>query len=277
MNRLPIQGSLSLENDGALEIVFLGVGSAFSLRNHQTNFLIVKGDTHVLVDCGTMAPIAMRELGFLPSAITAVLPTHSHADHVGGLEYLALVSRYIAIPKEQRPKPGMIITEAYQKLLWEQTLRGGLGWNEPQGLSLTDYFDILRPEPVLDAPREAHRITIGDIRIELFRSCHIPQSCASWRDAQLSYGLLIDDRVFVCSDTRFDPGLIASYAPRAEILFHDVDFQDGAVHSSLRELRSLPEDVRHRMMLVHYPDDWPEHDFSGFAGLTQPKTRYRFE
>jgi ribonuclease BN (tRNA processing enzyme) len=267
---------LPLQNDGALEIVFLGVGSGFSISNLQTNFLIIKGDTHVLVDCGTTAHLAMRELGIAPTAITNLLLTHSHADHVGGVEYLALVSRHIGVREQGLDKPRVIITEAYQQLLWEQTLRGGLGWNEASGLSFEDYFQVLRPQRVPNAPREAHRITIGDLNIELFRSCHIPEGCSSWQDAQLSYGLLIDDRVFVCSDTRFDPDLIANYAPRAEILFHDVDFQNGAVHAPLSELRSLPEDIRRRMMLVHYPDSWQEHDFSGFAGLAQPKTRYRF-
>ena len=43
---------LSLKNDGQLELFFIGVGSAFALKNNQTNFLIIKGDKHIMVDFG---------------------------------------------------------------------------------------------------------------------------------------------------------------------------------------------------------------------------------
>ena len=41
-----------LKNDGKLEVFFIGVGSAFALKHNQTNFLIIKGDKHILVDFG---------------------------------------------------------------------------------------------------------------------------------------------------------------------------------------------------------------------------------
>jgi ribonuclease BN (tRNA processing enzyme) len=262
----------ALHNDGSLEVVFLGVGSAFAVRNYQTNVLIVKGDEHVLIDCGSTAHLALRQLGLAPTDIHTVLPTHSHADHVGGLEHLALLHRYVG----DGPKPRLIITEAYENVLWEQTLRGGLGWNEPKGLTLGDYFELLRPEPHACDVRETHRIRVGDIQLELFRTCHIPEYCSSWREAALSYGVFVDDRVFICSDTRFDPDLLQLYADRAEIFFHDIDFGDGAVHASLGELRTLPEAIRSRMHVVHYPDSWESQDLSAFGGLTQPATPYRF-
>jgi hypothetical protein len=47
---------LTLTNDGQLSFFFVGVGSAFSKRHYQTNLLIVKGDDHLMVDCGTKTP-----------------------------------------------------------------------------------------------------------------------------------------------------------------------------------------------------------------------------
>ena len=53
---------LTLTNGGSLDLFFLGVGSAFTKRHYQTNLLIVKGDEHLLVDCGTKCTQAFYEL-----------------------------------------------------------------------------------------------------------------------------------------------------------------------------------------------------------------------
>ena len=53
---------LKLSNDGELSLFWLGVGSAFSKLHYQTNLLIIKGEDHLLVDCGTKAPQASTNL-----------------------------------------------------------------------------------------------------------------------------------------------------------------------------------------------------------------------
>ena len=107
---------LALETEGSLRVVFLGVGSAFTRRKRQSNFLIIQGNHHVLVDCGTMGPLALEDIGLSVSKIQVYLPTHSHADHIGGFEEIALVNRYISnSPK----KPKMIISEDYRELAME--------------------------------------------------------------------------------------------------------------------------------------------------------------
>lgn len=63
-------------------------GGAF--RASCNVFLVVEGDRRVLVDAGNGAPrgsllAQLREEGIDPAAITDVLLTHEHPDHVGGL------------------------------------------------------------------------------------------------------------------------------------------------------------------------------------------------
>ena len=130
----PNQAPLSLTNDGAREVFFIGVGSAFAKRNRQTNFLLIKGDTHIMVDLGATGPFALMETaGLKVTDLGALLPTHSHADHVGGIEELGLMSRYVGQKFMHRPKVQVIVNEEYQRILWDQTLRGGMEFNEQDG------------------------------------------------------------------------------------------------------------------------------------------------
>ena len=54
---------LSLNTEGQLRVVFIGTGSAFAKRRRQSNMLIIQGDHHVLIDCGTQGPLALNDVG----------------------------------------------------------------------------------------------------------------------------------------------------------------------------------------------------------------------
>ena len=95
--------------DGALRIVFIGTGSAFAKRRRQSNMLVIQGSHHVLIDCGTQGPLALNDLGLSVLDVRCYLPTHSHADHIGGLEEVALMNRYTP----NISTPDMIILRDY--------------------------------------------------------------------------------------------------------------------------------------------------------------------
>jgi len=270
----------TLKNDGELELFFLGVGSAFAMKNYQTNFFIIKGDSHILVDFGSYAPIALKNNSEIKiEDIEFILPTHSHNDHIGGLENIALTNRYVAQKFMGKPKTKMIIDENYQRILWDYSLRGGLEWNEIDGmahkLQFSDYFDVVRPTWKIFSPRETFMVDIGDIHIEMFRTNHIPEQSNKWEASFISYGLMIDNKVFVSGDTQFDEELIETYKD-AEIMFHDVQFFPGAVHAPLEDLKTLPEEIKGKMHLIHYADSYDKQDIAGFAGWAQQGVSYIF-
>ena len=191
------------------------------------------------------------------------------------------MNRYVGTRFLGRPKLKMIINEEYQRILWEQTLRGGLEWNEEhqddkRKLAFGDFFDVVRPKWKTNQPREVWELAFGDMRIELLRTKHIPEQSESWEASFVSFGLLVDGRVFLSGDTRFDPELI-DMVKDAEALFHDVQFFPGAVHAPLEDLRTLPDDVKKKMHLIHYADDWAQQDVSDFAGFAHQGRRYVFE
>ncbi len=248
--------SLPLKTEGNLRIVFLGIGSAFTRRNRQSNFLIIQGDHHILVDCGTLGPFALDDVGLNVTKVQCYLPTHSHADHIGGLEEVALVNRYI--PKAT-DKPKMIITKEYQELLWEKSLSGGAEFCEAaqgQPLQLTDFFDILRPKEIELLGRTVWSYQHGPIELVIMRTLHFPDSAVSIDEAQWCSGVLVNRRVWISGDTMFEKDYPTQFSGISEVMFHDCQMFQGGVHASYRELMTLPDKIRSKIYLYHYNDNW---------------------
>jgi ribonuclease BN (tRNA processing enzyme) len=273
---------LDLKTDGELQVFFLGVGSAFAQKHNQLNLLLIKGDSHICVDFGMTGPRALAETaGLKPFDVEVLLPTHSHADHIGGIECLALTNRYFGQRVMGKDKLKMIINEDYQRVLWTHSLQGGLEYNEKdldtaQKLDFSDFFDVIRPTWKTMQPREIYEVEHGGIKIELFRTNHIPEQSKKWETSFISYGMFIDDHVFISMDTKFDQELIDMYADRSSVMFHDVQFFPGAVHAYLEDLKTLPDEIKRKMYLMHYGDNFDEQDISGFAGWAEQGVIYKF-
>ncbi len=279
--RVPRAKKLPLSNSGALSLFPVGCGSAFSKKLYQNNFLIVKGDDHCMVDCGTRTPEALFRLGRPVTEIDNWLITHSHADHIGGLEEVMLMNRYVA-----RRKPTAIIGAAYQEVLWNASLKGG---NEPNevhdgvGLQFGDFWRIRRPTWLSGYPRETTHIVLGSIDIKTVRTRHYPEQASDWTDSAYSIGLILDDRILFTGDTQFDLDLLTGYDELFgfEFIFHDVQFMKGGIHASLDELCTLPASLKSRILLMHYPDSADDHrsrvKAEGFAGFVRQGAFYVFD
>lgn len=272
--------ALALENQGCLSLRFIGTGSAFTKKFYQNNLLVVKGTDHVLIDCGTRTPEALSRLGLSVLTIRNYLITHSHADHIGGLEEVMLMNRYVG-----KSKPTLITPAKYRRYLWNKSLKGGAAYNEKvdgRWLRFEDFWETIDPEPIPGADRELSVAKIGSIKFTMFRTMHIPDSAPSWRSSAPSYGVVIDDSILFTSDTRYDPGLIAFLEDRYTLkaIFHDCQFFTGGVHASLHEIQNLPDATRAKMWLMHYGDAVEAQaeiiQNLGFAGFTRQWEAYEY-
>ncbi len=271
---------LPLSNSGNLSLYFIGTGSAFVKSLFQNNVIVVKGNQHLVIDCGTRCMEGLNTVNISAVELKNFLITHTHADHIGGLEEVMLTNRYVA---HQRPR--MILTETFEKILWNQSLRGGSAWSEcHQGepLEFHDFWQVLRPTLASGMPRETWSYRLGELDLLMPRTCHIPDSAQSWRDSFWSCAVILDRRILFTSDTRYDPELILAFDRllNLEIIFHDCQFFTGGVHASLAEISQLPPKIKAKTLLMHYGDTWRDYQdavkAAGFLGFARQGHTYSF-
>jgi ribonuclease BN (tRNA processing enzyme) len=278
---------LNKSNEGVMEqikrhsfdglvLCFAGVGSAWARKNANTSLIIAKEGKTILVDIGTNIPIELERMGVNLLDFDYYHFTHSHADHVGGVEELLLKMRYI-----KRKKAKVIITNEYQQTLWNETLKGGCEINENGLLRFTDLVEVIRPNWEAGQPREKYHIKLdGILDFEIFRTFHVPGDVNSWEKAFWSTGLVLDNRTVFTADTRFDLSIFEHIDfSNIESIFHDCQLSGmGTVHATYEELTRLLPSYKHRMYLTHYGDNFdgfnPEQD--EFAGFAKSWTIYKF-
>jgi len=121
----------------------------------EGNALVVEvGDTRVLIDCGfrvrdTVA--RLMKLGLAPESISAILVTHEHADHIGGVAAFATRFR---IPVWLTFGTLAMVDERFSRM------------ERVYGFDSHDAFSIgaveVRPFPVPHDAREPVQFVVGD-------------------------------------------------------------------------------------------------------------------
>ena len=279
MTTKEFSNQLEFTNDGKLSFFFLGAGNAFQKTYFQSNLLVVKGESHVLVDCGTLCPyILEKEYNAKLSKIKNLVLTHPHADHIGGMEELALSAYYIS-----KHPVNIVIPKIFKKKLWNESLKGGIQYSENGKMTFNDYFSELPIKKIQKKPFEMFEANIGSINLKLFRTRHITTRATSFKDSQLSYGIIFDDRILFTGDTQYNPeqiNFLLEHFPKIEHIFHDCDVSGYSVgvHASYEQLKLFPKEVRAKMSLYHYNKKMqevsPEKD--GFSGFVQRGIYYEF-
>lgn len=224
-----------------MDILMLGTGNAFAKKYFNNNALLFMNGFTLMIDCGITAPLALHRTRHSLEEIDAIIISHIHADHIGGLEEIAYRMKFI-----HNRLPVLYVPDKLIQPLWEHSLKGGLSQENWQRLE--DYFDV---RPI----REGVPVSLHEgLTVELIRTEHVP--------GKISYSMLFNDRFFYSADMKFHPDLVTDLVrSRGCIVFHDCQFAvPGEVHATLAELLTLPDDVQANIYLMHYSDDRDQYE-----------------
>jgi ribonuclease BN (tRNA processing enzyme) len=251
-----------------MHIVFLGSGSAHTVAtdNFQSNMLLTGGSgRRLLIDCGSDIRWSLAHQGLSHRDITDIYVSHLHADHIGGLEYVAFQTRFD--PACSRPR--LYLERSLVAPLWNHSLRGGLGVITQGETRMEEFFEVI---PV--TAREAFEW--DGVRLEAIAFAHVVSPAVT----VYSHGLLIERdgfRTLITTDTSFDPQRLAACYARADLIFHDCEVGacKTSIHAHYDDLAGLPDAVRGRMWLYDYaPGPLPDARADGFLGFVQRGQRF---
>lgn len=228
-----------------MELVFIGTGSAFTMKNYQNNTLIRKNGKDFLVDAGTDIRFSLADKNLKATDIDSVYVSHPHADHIGGLEWLAFATYWTP------HRINLYIHESWAEELWSESLKGGLQGIEGKKMSLSDYFNVIKV-------KDNEEFVWNEIHFNLVQTIHIYAQYSSID----SFGLMFNEpggqRVYLTTDCQFAPETAQkSFYKEAGVIFHDCEtspFRSG-VHSHYEDLKTLPVEVKNKMWLYHYQDN----------------------
>jgi ribonuclease BN (tRNA processing enzyme) len=257
-----------------MKIQFAGVGAAFSSSNlYQSNVVLEQNGKRLLIDCGGDIRFSLSEMGLASKDIDAIFITHTHADHIGGVEYFAFSTFFDPSCKE---KIKLFGNSKVLSDLWNYSLKGGL--RSIQGMdeaNLSTYFDVM--------PCKINKSFEWEgIKFRPIQTVHI----MSGTRIMPNYGLFMEEldsgvKAFFTGDTQFTPSQIEDFYNMADIIFHDCEvapFPSG-VHAHYKFLKTLPEETKKKMVLYHYQDNYTDYieqaQQDGFWGFA--KREYKFD
>lgn len=247
-----------------MKLIFIGSGSAFTVgaNNYQSNMIFESPDNkRLLIDCGSDCRFALHELGLSYRDIQDVYVSHFHADHVGGLEWLAFTTQFDPTCKK---KIRLHLRDTMVEDLWNHVLSGGLCSLEAVQASLSTYFDVI--------PIEANGSFIWEeINFHIIQTIH----AMSGFMIMPSYGLIFEIngvKTFLTTDSQFNPSQIIKFYKEADLIFQDCETSawKSGVHAHYTELLTLDPKIREKMWLYHYnPGPLPDAVKDGFRGFVK--------
>lgn len=212
----------------------IGTGNSESLRYWNSSALVFTPHNKILLDCGFTIKYALAEQQLTLSDIDAVFISHTHGDHVHGLERLGFESRYV-----YQRRPRLYLEANLYNLVWDRCLSGSMGNTSCGHTQLEDFFEV----HII----ENRNFTEDGCYFRVFPTPHTIN--------KPSYGLIINEKIIFTSDTNLIPNL--EYLINDGIIIHDCCLQShNPAHATLHQLiTAYPQHLRQRMLLTHYGDN----------------------
>ena len=224
-----------------MQLQFIGCGDAFgSGGRFNTCFHLTGKHANFLIDCGASSLIAMKKLGVVQNDIQAILFTHFHADHFGGLPFFMLDAQFFTKRTEPLIIAGPTGLEEWYVRVMETSFPGSS--KTRQLFDVT--FKELQSEQTCD---------IGELRVTPYLVNH-----GNPGGPFLALRVQVEGCIIAYSgDTEWTDALIEA-AQDADLFVTEAYFRDKRVplHLDVATLeKHLPKIGAKRVILTHMSDD----------------------
>jgi phosphoribosyl 1,2-cyclic phosphodiesterase len=214
-----------------LVLRFLGVGSAQAVELGSSGAVLERdGEPLLLIDFGPET--LTRYLEVYETAPRAIYITHTHMDHVGGLERLFYRAYFDAELKGQV----RIYAHAALVPLLQARVADYPNVLAEGGANFWDAFQLI---PL------SRGFWHAGFWFDVFGTRH--------HAPQTSFGLALRGAFAWTGDTRPIPEILAHYADADALIAHDCGLHANPSHTGVADLeREYPGDLRSRLILYHY-------------------------
>jgi len=220
-------------------IRFLGVGNAYASELGTSSCVLERNNEPLLlIDCGlnTLAAYTSAYNNALPLAIFI---THTHLDHIGGLENLFYRSYFDEnyIGKIKLFIPVKLVEILHKRMADYPSVlaEGGVNfWDNFQLIPVSEHFWY-----------QNIYFTVFPVRHHEFHS---------------TYGISLEGVFLFTGDTRPIPEVINKFACRNELIFHDVCISSNPSHTGIHEVKHhYKVEQLQRMVFYHYESEEASH------------------
>ncbi len=266
----------------------------------QSNFLIEfdtpnkrdgKSPYRLILDFGGDLRHSLKAIGLSLKDIDGYYVSHPHADHIGGVEAIALSTFFNPYYTKQKTewldgefiadkivnqrgngrykvpafaKPDLFGQKDVLGELWAAALPGLKTLQGVREVGLDTYFNVISL-----IPNQAFTFPDGNKKWDIYTmlAVHI----VSGDDIMPSYGLILesDKTILMPTDTQImTPPQLKTHYKRADIVYQDCETSPipSGVHPHINDLRKLAPEYKQKMLLYHY-DEEPQIDDGEFMGI----------
>ena len=217
------------------KIVILGSANAVpDVNQENTHFYIEAGNRNILVDCGSNPLQVLPANGIQPNALTDIIITHFHPDHVSGLPLL-LMDLWLMGRREP-----LAIYANHHALSRIEKMMELFEWHDWPNFYPVSFNEI--------SDREMH-LAIADSAIEIYTSPvkHLIPTIG------LRIEFIAEEKVVAYSCDTEPCQAVVHLAKEADILIHETS---GALkgHSSPAQAAQIASEAGAKKLLyIHYP------------------------